>query len=134
MLPVRSRRVGILWMERNLGMRTVAALLLGMTTVACSGCSICSEGFLDDYATVGGKWQRSDPVAGRVGSIFSDPGTTIGDSVAETANGHDPEESYPPADGEEVFYDYGPEIETYEGQAISAPQYEDDAIILSEDW
>lgn len=38
---------------------------------------MCAPGFLDDYATVGGKWQRSDPAQGRVGSIFSDPGTTI---------------------------------------------------------
>ncbi len=38
-----------------------------------SGCTICAPGYLDDYATVGGKWQRTDPTSGRVGSPFSDP-------------------------------------------------------------
>ncbi len=38
---------------------------------------MCSRGFLDDYATVGGKWQRADQTHGRVGSIFSDPGSTV---------------------------------------------------------
>ncbi len=38
---------------------------------------MCAPGYLDDYATVGGKWQRSDPTSGRVGSIFSGAGATI---------------------------------------------------------
>ena len=38
---------------------------------------MCARGYLDDYATVGGKWQRSDPANGRVGSIFSGAGATI---------------------------------------------------------
>jgi hypothetical protein len=38
---------------------------------------MCNPGYLDDYAAVGGKWQRSDPTYGRVGSIFSDPGTGL---------------------------------------------------------
>ncbi len=42
-----------------------------------SGCSMCAPGYLDDYATVGGKWQRSNPTCGRVGSVFSDAGETI---------------------------------------------------------
>ncbi|GIW99366.1 MAG: hypothetical protein KatS3mg111_2699 [Pirellulaceae bacterium] len=46
---------------------TLASLLV------LSGCAIGHPGFLDDYATVGGKWERTDPVEGRVGSIFSDP-------------------------------------------------------------
>ena len=38
---------------------------------------MCARGYLDDYATVGGKWQRSDPINGRVGSIFSGADATI---------------------------------------------------------
>jgi hypothetical protein len=31
---------------------------------------------MDDYATVGGRWNRMDPTRGRVGSAFSDPGVS----------------------------------------------------------
>lgn len=58
-------------------MRTIVLLTWGMGLALSSGCSMCAPGFLDDYATVGGKWQRSDPTQGRVGSIFSDPGSSI---------------------------------------------------------
>lgn len=58
-------------------MRTIVLLASGLALALSSGCSMCAPGFLDDYATVGGKWQRSDPTQGRVGSIFSDPGSTV---------------------------------------------------------
>ncbi len=58
-------------------MRTIVLLTFGFGLALSSGCSMCAPGLIDDYATVGGKWQRSDPTQGRVGSIFSDPGTTI---------------------------------------------------------
>ncbi len=37
----------------------------------CSGCSLCPPGYLDDYGAVGGKWERTNPTTGRVGSILS---------------------------------------------------------------
>jgi hypothetical protein len=48
-------------------------LLLGVSLLV-GGCSICETGYIDDYATVGGKWQRAHPTQGRVGSPFSDSG------------------------------------------------------------
>ncbi|MFK7735528.1 MAG: hypothetical protein AB8B50_05860 [Pirellulaceae bacterium] len=45
--------------------------LLGLCLLAQPGCTLCQPGFLDDYATVGGKWQRGNPTDGRVGSILS---------------------------------------------------------------
>lgn len=50
-----------------------------------SGCTICAPGYLDDYATVGGKWQRTNPTSGRVGSPFSDPNyMAVGGAEHET--------------------------------------------------
>ncbi|MFN3190900.1 MAG: hypothetical protein ACE361_10290 [Aureliella sp.] len=48
------------------------ALMAGFAFSA--GCSLCPEGYLDDYATVGGKWPRANPTHGRVGSVLSDAG------------------------------------------------------------
>ena len=42
--------------------------------VGASGCNLCCPPYMDDYATIGGKWQRSHPSEGIVGSRFSDPG------------------------------------------------------------
>ncbi|RMF43955.1 MAG: hypothetical protein D6753_03840 [Planctomycetota bacterium] len=42
-----------------------------------SGCAIGQAGYLDDYGAVGGKWERGNPTSGRVGSPFSDAGTTV---------------------------------------------------------
>ncbi len=58
-------------------MRLLSPCLLILVAVCSSGCSMCATGYLEDYATVGGKWQRGDPAYGRVGSIFSDSGSTI---------------------------------------------------------
>lgn len=62
--------------------------LLGLllTSTLLTGCSICAPGYLDDYATVGGKWQRVDATTGRVGSILSDPGSTS-DGATVISNG-----------------------------------------------
>lgn len=51
--------------------------LLAFAPLLFSGCSMCANGYLEDYATVGGKWQRTNPTTGRVGSILSDAGTTL---------------------------------------------------------
>ena len=70
-------------------MRTAIAFLLVAVGSVSSGCSLCAPGYLCDYAGVGGKWQRTDPENGRVGSIFSDPNSVVGASAqsAEVTNG-----------------------------------------------
>lgn len=80
-------------------MRVIVLLSLGLGFALASGCSMCAPGYLDDYATVGGKWQRSNPTQGRVGSIFSDPGSTI----AAGAVGQRVVDSHPDGVEGEVF-------------------------------
>lgn len=58
--------------QRSASMSGMALLLLS----AAAGCQLCCPPYMDDYATVGGKWSRLDPTRGRVGSAFSDPGAT----------------------------------------------------------
>ena len=66
-------------------MRTAIALLLVAVGSVSSGCSLCAPGYLCDYAGVGGKWQRTDPENGRVGSIFSDPNSVVGASAQSSS-------------------------------------------------
>lgn len=81
------------------------AYSLCLATVLCSaGCTICPPGYLDDYATVGGKIQRSNPTHGRVGSILSD-GTHVTDV-----------HSMP---GEEIYY--APGADYYPGSEYIEP-------------
>ena len=80
-------------------MRVILLLAMSLGFSLASGCSMCAPGFLDDYATVGGKWQRGDPTQGRVGSIFSDSGSTI----AAGANGGRVVDSHPAGIEGEVF-------------------------------
>lgn len=70
-------------------MRTAIAILLVAVGSVSSGCSLCAPGYLCDYAGVGGKWQRTDPENGRVGSILSDPNNVVGASAQsiEVTNG-----------------------------------------------
>lgn len=117
-----------------------------MLALSASGCSMCSPGFLDDYATVGGKWQRSDPTQGRVGSIFSDPGSSISDAqVIEDgqyysdgsyypddynqgySEEYSPDEGYYPEESE--FYEEG-----FEGEVDEAYPDGHDVIILGDQW
>ena len=120
---------------------------------------MCAPGFLDDYATVGGKWQRSDPAQGRVGSIFSDPGSTI----AAGATGRPMVDSHSVGPRDEYFgeayieghagtaVEYGEQFdgEYYEqqndmGHSEFAPevyhgsdgelQFDDQTIMLGEEW
>lgn len=43
-----------------------------------AGCAICCGPYDYHYPTLGGAVQRADPVRGRVGSLFSDPGPFSG--------------------------------------------------------
>jgi hypothetical protein len=118
--------------------RRVTGSICTAALLAFTGCSICAPGFIDDYATVGGKWERADPTYGRVGSPFSDPGSAA-DGHYASAHAYEVE----PYDSN--FYDEqgmdsgamieGP-IESYpndDGIEI-VPQYEGDSIILGEEW
>ncbi len=51
-----------------------APVLLFAVIVFAGGCQLCCPPYMDDYATVGGKWARANPPDGRTGSAFSDPG------------------------------------------------------------
>ena len=50
---------------------------VGMLAAFClsvlSGCSMCCQPYIDDYAAYGSRTPRADRVYGRVGSPFSDP-------------------------------------------------------------
>ena len=48
--------------------------LLSATALLYTGCSMCCGPFDYHYPVFGGTVQRSDPVHGRVGSVYSDPG------------------------------------------------------------
>jgi hypothetical protein len=50
-------------------------LTIGLVCISMFGCSMCCGPHDFDYATFGGKHQRSNPTWGRVGSVFSDPGS-----------------------------------------------------------
>ena len=108
-------------------------LALGCLTLAMSGCSIGSPGYMDDYATVGGKWQRSDPTAGRVGSSFSDPNSTVGGiSDAEFGGEIYQSDVY---EWDETMQD-GMGVEVYEGdmEIEEVPYYEEGSIILGDEF
>lgn len=75
--------------------RLSPTLSLGMALLVTGslGCSMCSTDHLCDYAGVGGKWQRSNPTCGRVGSNLSDAGayqagsrTEVGANYGDTWN------------------------------------------------
>ena len=54
--------------------RWINLLTIGIISTGMFGCNMCCGPHDFDYATFGGKHQRSNPSWGRVGSVFSDPG------------------------------------------------------------
>jgi hypothetical protein len=54
---------------------------VGMLATFClsvlSGCSMCCQPYVDDYAAFGSRTPRADRVYGRVGSPFSDPAYAV---------------------------------------------------------
>ena len=137
------------WNEAT--MRAICVFLTALT-MTCSGCALCPPGYLDDYATVGGKWERMDPTTGRVGSILSDPGLNVaGQSMQEDVNEWDVIDSegslepIPPAAGDSILEGSGASPQSLD---VSPPSYEtqleltpehglpvrDGEIILGETW
>lgn len=106
-------------------MRTAIAILLVAVGSVSSGCSLCAPGYLCDYAGVGGKWQRTDPENGRVGSILSDPNNVVGASAQsiEVTNGE--------------TYDYEGTINSGESVLETSnlpPATDEGVIILGDRW
>lgn len=67
-------------------MRKFTPPLLWLSLLAISastGCTLCRTDHICDYAGVGGKWQRSNPTCGRVGSTLSDAGAYQSGSSVE---------------------------------------------------
>ncbi len=62
-------------------MRIKLAFAVTIMIASSTGCSMCAPGYLCDYAGVGGKWQRTNPECGRVGSTLSDAGEVMSDVV-----------------------------------------------------
>jgi len=54
--------------------KSCISVMLSVYVATASGCNLCCPPYMDDYATIGGKWQRSHPSQGTVGSALSDPG------------------------------------------------------------
>ncbi len=110
-------------------MRTAIAFLLVAIGSFSSGCSLCAPGYLCDYAGVGGKWQRTDPENGRVGSILSDPNSVVqasGQSYQETGNAGEDAMEY-----EEVQPDDGSILEPVMTDSV---QSDDGIVILGDQW
>ncbi len=107
--------------KQCLPLSLVAILLLS------TGCTLCAPGYLCDYAGVGGKWQRSDPENGRVGSIFSDPNSVVaashGSASHHPAEAASPIEIYPEALDQSILE-----------PSMGVPADEGGVIILGEDW
>jgi hypothetical protein len=62
----------------------LALLLTAGLLITASGCHLCCPPYMDDYATVGGRWSRMNPTDGRVGSAFSDPGVLNSNSAMDS--------------------------------------------------
>ncbi len=86
-------------------MRTATAIWLVAIGIVSSGCSLCAPGYLCDYGGVGGKWQRTDPENGRVGSILSDPNSVVNSSgqTTEVVNGDSYEYEEGMSSGESIL-------------------------------
>ncbi len=84
-----------MWSKQFAGIATL--MLAGLT-----GCAMCDNAQDYSYGTYGGRWQRGDPVRGRVASVFDPAGVQISDAYAPTvADG--PIEFYEGDDSEEAF-------------------------------
>lgn len=50
---------------------------LASILLLATGCTICADCDLDSYNAYGGRWQRTDRDAGRVGSLFHPAGVQV---------------------------------------------------------
>jgi hypothetical protein len=90
---------------RQIKIRLLGLMLLGVGIVSAPGCTICCQPYLDDYVAFGSSTPRVDMKHGRVGSPFSDP------NLLES-NGHES------SDG--AGYVSDPDVELYYESEIPA--------------
>ena len=55
-------------------MSRLATALLLVGLIPAGGCALCANPGDDEYSAYGGRWQRHDRSAGRVGSVFAPAG------------------------------------------------------------
>ena len=128
--------------------------ILASTMFVLSGCALCPPGYLDDYAAVGGKWQRTDPASGRVGSVFSDPGTSVSTGISTGTTYYDGDtyyeqeiyesDGYETIQGDDYYEEVSPQSVSPETSSVieseseyyeeSASRSNDGVIILGENW
>ncbi len=104
--------------------KALSFILLATGVALSTGCTMCCPPYLEDYATVGGKWSRANPTDGRVGSAFSDTGivSTAGGETVIIDDGHSHNQVLPAIPmGEEI-------------QVIESSEIGSDTIILGESW
>jgi hypothetical protein len=89
---------------------------VGMLATFClsglSGCSMCCQPYIDDYAAYGSRTPRADRVYGRVGSPFSDPAYAMN----------------PQGSGQEV------EIIDEEVSTVSYEEMDDEGVVVSSSY
>lgn len=110
------------------------ANLLAVVALACSGCSICPPGYLDDYATLGGKHPRTNPTSGRVGSILSDhevvSGTIVDEYYSPEAEFFE-DDYYGSISDDQNVGGYIEEVDPIYGDGTN---HEQGVIVLGDDW
>jgi hypothetical protein len=74
--------------------RLLALLLLSGCLVLSGGCAMCCAPFDYDYQSVAGRWVRTNPSSGRVGSVYDNAGGPV-ESIPVTTTAVTPDQSMP---------------------------------------
>ena len=79
--------------------RQFALSLLAFSLLFASGCTVCCAPFDDHYLYSGGRWTRTNPNSGRVGSAFDPAGSRIEYDAVTTASPstNEPTPAHPPS-------------------------------------
>jgi hypothetical protein len=76
--------------------RTISRFVFLFGLLLSTGCAMCNSEHDYTYGAYGGRWQRDDPVHGRVGSAFSPLGAmVVNEAVA--APEAEPADTSPPS-------------------------------------
>ncbi len=98
----------------------IVAFALALGVFGIGGCSTCCSPYDNDYPVFGGRFQRSDPANGRVGSMFTDPNFSKGQSADSNLKPHGSDQRH--RAGDEEFL--GPTAELFEGETLPTPPAE----------
>jgi hypothetical protein len=77
----------------------LACLSLSALLALSSGCAMCCAPFDCDYLYCGGRWVRTNPSSGRVGSVFDEAGEPVEPTPTVAASPGTPELLPTPAPG-----------------------------------